>query len=137
MAACSSGNVKKLRLLGYEEKPFLDLLEMYAEEQMDEEFDEDAQNSYKIDYTKGWESSQLDSTELSSNVVPWTFMIVWTSVSEGDVENATVKFFAKEYEGQNLIRIEGAYLDEYGYVEEYYDREYIDLILESIFRELY
>lgn len=134
LPACSSYDMKDAKLEDYEDDTFLELLEKYAEETAEEEFDEDADVSYEIEYEKGWDmSDHLDSTDLIDGEIAVTYSIMFDADSEDGEEKVTVGFFGALYKKTNTIRIEGLYMDADGDVDEYYDNDDIEDIIEHIF----
>lgn len=144
-SSCSDENSNKnesknAKLPGYERDvtygnmSFYEMLEVYALELIDEEYD-DSSATYKITVEDGWQKADAIKDKeviLNEDEKAYTYTIVLDGISYGEPVRITVRFFCKLIEATNTIEVMELYGDE-GTPEFISDSLEIDNIIEHIF----
>ena len=116
---CSCDESKNAKLRGYEgtitygDMSFYEMLDVYAAEQISEEFD-NSEGKYAITVEDGWDkASDYKDKEflLNNDEEAYTYTIVFDGVSDGEQVRKSVRFFCKLIEATNSMEVVELYFE--------------------------
>ena len=137
ISACGKKLQEEASMEGYESLSFYELLDKYAQEQIEEEFDEDSGAEYEISHEEGWaQASRLDESDLSDTEKAITYSVRFEGKERGKTERVIIQFFMILDEEKEILMPVGLRIVENGDADEIYDEEEVKYTCRKVFDEV-